>query len=444
MPVKSSHLLQSAAAVSLLTLLSAAQPARAAEDTAQLIVGDSAANHLYVYGLPGLRLLADFDGISVGGHAGTIPLADGRILIPDEVQKQLVVLKTGASCPPQIAARIPMPIPLGDRYGWTAVDPAGRYLLATSDDDDEATELLTIVDLENRSTRQLRVDVGGAEAEFGVSIGGDPVMVAFHLANRVDLYPLATLTAAGMELNDIVDGKLKPAASLEIGDGGHSDSVSMATGTWTGSTLRGLEIAHIGDGKFTDTKTLPWDIDGLTGGRNARQRLTTDGKFEFGPLNAIVPAEKWANTQNDLHWVDLAHETASRTPLAKGIVGRAGVSKRYAVYSSIQLEGDFANIVDVDPASKAFKQVVAQVPLDKLSHGPVVGNSPAKAEGRYTAISPDGNLAFVTHGGDGMISVIDTATGKVSDKIKTPTPLKGGGYIVATAPGMPISELSGR
>jgi YVTN family beta-propeller protein len=418
-------------------------PARADSDTAQLVVGDPSADHLYVYGVPSMRKLADFAGIALGVHAGTIPLADGRVLIADEDAKQLVILKTGIE-QPAILARIPMPIPLGDRYGWTAIDPTGRYVMATSDDDDEAVELLTVVDLQTAKAHQFRVDVGAPDAEFGVTIGGDPAMVAFHLTDRVDQYSLADLVKAGAQLNDIVDGKLKPTQSLPVGKGGHSGSVSTATGMWMASTLRGLELAKIENGKLADAKVLSWDRNDLSGGRNARQRLTVDGRFEFGPLNATVTPDHWADTENDLHWVDLASQTASRTVLAKGIVGRGGVSKTLAVYASVHPDGDVANLVDVDPASAKFRQVVARVPLDTLSHAPVAGASPATAESRYAAITPDGRYAFVTNGGDGTISVIDTGAAKATGKITVPTPLKGGGYVVAVAPGMPISELSGR
>ncbi len=136
----------------------------------------------------------------------------------------------------------------------------------------------------------------------------------------------------------------------------------------------------------------------------------------------------------DLHWVDLAAETVKRTPLARGAVGRGGVSPTLAVYASIYPDGDHANLVDVDPASPGFRGVVARIPLQKLANGPVAGQPTAGKEWRYSAVAPDGRLAFVTHGGEGKISVIDARAKAVVRVLETPTPLRGGGYIVGVAP----------
>ena len=411
---------------------------------ANLIVGDTVAGHTYVYGLPELKLKADFAGLGIGGHAGIIAMPDGRVLVPDEVNKQLAILQLGKGAP-AIAARIPMPIPLGDRYGWTAIDPKGDFFLATSDDDDETVELLSIVDLRTYAVKQIKVDTKGTpDAEFGITVGGEPAMAYFHLADRIDVYPLATLAAAETKLDAIVSGALKPVATLLVGPGGHSDSVSVAAGLWMGSTLRGLEMGRIAGSGLSDHRTIPWDVDGRAGGRNARQRLTADGLHEFGPLNAQMPAEKWAETQNDLHWVDLTSGAAHRMPLAAGLVGRAGVSARYALYAAIGAAGDTAVLVGTDPKAADFRQIAPRIPLPPLRSGPVAGKDPAGSESRYPAIAVDGRLAFVSQGGEGAILVIDTTRKEFIDTILTPTPLKRGGYLAAVELGAPLSELSGR
>ncbi len=411
---------------------------------ASLVVADPAAAHVYVYSVPGFALAADFDNIVLGSHAGTIPLPDGRLLFGDEKSKQLVVLEMKADASPQIAARVPMPIPLSNIYAWTAIDPAAKYFLAVSDDHDAAVELLTIVDLADYSARQFRVDAGSADGELGLAVGGDPALVFFHLSDRVDVYRLADLTADGARLNSLLDGAIKPVGSFPVGDGGHSDSFSVAAGIYAGSTLRGLEVAPVEGAAVGEAAVLPWEADGRSGGRNARQRLTTDGQYVFGPLNQGPAPEQWAEAQNDLHWARLDDGSVRRTPLAPGIVGRGGVSKTLAVYANVHPDGDFANLVDVDPGSASFREVVARVPLDRLAAAPLPGQSPAGREARFAAITPDGSLAFVTHGGDGLVSVIDTASRTVTATIATPTPLKGGGYAVAVQPGTPLFEYSGR
>jgi hypothetical protein len=185
-------------------------------------------------------------------------------------------------------------------------------------------------------------------------------------------------------------------------------------------------------------------VEERAGGRNARQRLTADGRHAFGPLNAPVPPPRWAEAEVDLHWVDLAAETVARTPLARGQVGRGGVSARFAAYASVHPDGDHLNLVDVDPASPGFRQAVARVPLPKLANGPVAGEPTAGREGRHSAVTPDGRLAFVSQGGEGRVHVIDTGARMVARVIETPTPLRGGGYLAAVQPGATQADFSAR
>lgn len=428
------------------TSVIASGPARAQAPPAppQLLVGDPAAAKLHVYGGPEFQLLATIDDLALGAHAGAVTLSDGRVLIPDDRNKQLVVLRLGAGAP-TIERRVPMPIPLPSRYAWAGVDPQQSVYAATNLDSDEAVKLLTLVDLKTYEAKQFRIDVGAADAELNLALGGDadPVVI-LHLAEKVESYKVADLMAPGAKINGILDGTIKPASSVALGRGGHSDSFSAATGRWAGSTLRGFEIATLKGAALIDHKTLSWEADERGGGRNARQRLTWDGRHVFGPLAASVPPVQWADAEVDLHWVDLGAQTARRMPLAKGSVGRGGVSGKLAVYASIHTDGDSANLVDVDPGSVDFRKVVGRVPLPKLASGPVAGKSTAGTEGRHSAITPDGRFAFVTQGGEGKIAVIDTASKAVVRTIETPTPLKGGGYIVGIQMGMASADLSAR
>jgi YVTN family beta-propeller protein len=59
------------------------------------------------------------------------------------------------------------------------------------------------------------------------------------------------------------------------------------------------------------------------------------------------------------------------------------------------------------------------------------------------AVTPDGRYAFATHGGDGKISVIDTATLSVT-QVVVPTALSGGGYIIAVQPDARVVDLIAR
>lgn len=120
------------------------------------------------------------------------------------------------------------------------------------------------------------------------------------------------------------------------------------------------------------------------------------------------------------------------------------MSRTLAVFASIHPDGDHANLVDVDPASSGFRQVTGRVPLPKLANGPVPGTPAAGAEGRHSAITPDGRFAFVTQGGEGKIAVIDTRTKTIARMLEIPTPLKGGGYVLALQSGEASSDFSAR
>jgi hypothetical protein len=285
---------------------------------ANLLVGDITASKLYAYVVPDLRLRATFDDLALGAHAGVVALPDGRVLIPDDRNKQLVVLRVGAEPAPSVERRVPMPIPLPTRYAWAAADPRGEMFAATGLDADEPVKLLTLVDLTTYAAKQFRVDVGAADAEANLALGGDPDPVVFlHLVDRVETFRVSDLMRPESKINGILDGSIKPASTVPLGRGGHSDSYSSPTRKWTGSTSRGFEIATLeAGGVLARHKTLSWEADDRSGGRNARQRLTHDGRHAFGPLNAPVPPANWADADVDLHWVDLASEATKRVPLA--------------------------------------------------------------------------------------------------------------------------------
>jgi hypothetical protein len=409
-----------------------------------LMVGDVAADTIHVYGGAGFALQASFEGIKLGAHVGAMALADGRILIPDDLNKQLVVLRIGTGSP-TIERRIPMPIPLPTRYAWAAIDPAQSIFAITGLDDSDSVKMLTLVNLKTYAAKQFRVDTGAVDAELNLAVGGgaDP-LIFLHIAERIDGFSLSSLMAADAKIGGILDGKIKPVATMRVGKGGHSNSFSPVTQKLTSSTLRGLEIATISPSGLSGARVLSWEADGRGGGQTFRQRLTFDGRHLFAPINARVSAPQWAEAEVDLHFVDLADEATKRIALAKGAVGRGGVSQTLAVYASIHPDGDNANLVDVDPKSPTFRHVVSRVPLPKLAEGPIAGQSTTGRQSRHSAITPDGRFAFVSQGGEGVVHVIDTAKKEIVQTIKTPTPLRGGGFILGVQPGLASADASMR
>jgi hypothetical protein len=179
-------------------------------------------------------------------------------------------------------------------------------------------------------------------------------------------------------------------------------------------------------------------VDGRSTGRNARPRLSWDGKHVYGAIGVTAPegAEKWAERDVDFHAADLAALSAKRFAFTKGIVPRFQLSKRHAFFANITGQGDYAVYIGVDPAVPAeLWQVSARVPLAALVNGPTAGQSAAGKEARASAVTPDGRWGFVSHGGEGKISVIDTNAKAIAGMITTPSPLSGGGYLFAVQPG---------
>jgi YVTN family beta-propeller protein len=68
----------------------------------------------------------------------------------------------------------------------------------------------------------------------------------------------------------------------------------------------------------------------------------------------------------------------------------------------------------------------------------------AAGDWRLAAVTPDGATGFVTHGGDGVISVIDTATGELVDTIEVPTPIEGGGCLTVASTASELGDTIGK
>jgi hypothetical protein len=423
----------------------ASLPSNAAEASdGYLVVADTDAQRLYVYSVPGFELAAEFDEIELGAHSGTVALPDGRLLIPDERNKQLVVLELARDGEPTIVARAPLPTYIGLQQDWSAVDPSLQYYFSTSGDSQSPIDVLSIVNLQDYTTKQLKFDLKEPDSEFGVISGGDATVVLTHLAESVEAYPLENLLDSEVTLDSLVNGELQPNSAITVGEGGHGAAFAHDLGFGAFSTLEGLEVIRLRGDTLSDHSILPWDADGRSGGRNARPRLSYDGNYIYGPLAATVAPEDWAERQNDVHIANLSQGTVNRIELAQGIVGRWGISEPYALFFSIHPDGDYVHLLDVDPTSETFQEIVARTKLDPLTNPPVPGSDPAGGESRFAAITPDGRWGFVSHGGDGLVSVIDTQEEKVVKKLQIPTSLNGGGYLAAVQPGAQLVDTAGR
>jgi hypothetical protein len=109
----------------------------------------------------------------------------------------------------------------------------------------------------------------------------------------VDAFRVADLMTAEAKINAILDGAIKPMCSLSLAWAA-IELLLARRGQVDGSTLRGFEVATLAPGgALAGHRTLSWEADERGGGRNARQRLTFDGRHAFGPLYAPVPPARW-------------------------------------------------------------------------------------------------------------------------------------------------------
>lgn len=271
----------------------------------------------------------------------------------------------------------------------------------------------------------------GTSEELHVAVAGEPAHLFASVGSEIRVWPLA----------DVLSGAAAaPVASVAIHPGSHGLVVSHRTGvlyiTAAGGT--GFDGASV-QMPFARTELVPWDVDGLSTGRNARPRLSYDGRYIYGAIAQSAPegAERWAERAVDLHVVDLDTKSATRSGLTKGTVAKFQLSQNLALFANVNESGESqAILVDVVSGSPTFQQVVARVPLAPLSQGPVVGQSTSGGQALGSAITPDGKWGFVSHGGDGKVSVIDTASRSVVRVIDTPTPLDKGGYLFALQRGV--------
>jgi hypothetical protein len=405
----------------------AAPESAAGAPEAYLVVSDVPEEHLYVFAMPSGDLIATFDHIELTAHTGAIVLPDGRLLFADGHDDVLRVLDLLAEGGPALVGSAP----ISAGQAWSAVDPDLRYYAGSTRTETEA--IIDIVDLETLEAAQLRIEISES-GETHIALGGEPLSAFVWAAGVLYSYPVA----------DIFAGATEPVAVLETGPGAHSQVFDASRGVLFTSLPGELHGVRIEGNAFGETLSIPWNVDGREGGRVGRMRLSYDGRYMYGSLAAAVPAEGWTDRVNDIHVADLQAGAAKRMELARGIVGRSGLSERYTFFYSIHPDGDEAILFDVREGSPTFQQVAARISLEPLANGPVPGESASGKNLRGGSITPDGRWAFVSHGGEGRISVIDTEQRQVTASLSVPTALAGGGFLVAWQPGTPLVDLLGR
>jgi len=268
------------------------------------------------------------------------------------------------------------------------------------------------------------------DEELHPFIAGEPAHFFAGVGGEIQAFPLA----------DVLAGTAgAPVATLAINTGSHGPVVSHSSGRLYVSSRAGTGFDGVNFGvvPFTGIDVIPWDVGGRTMDRSWRPRLSWDGGYIYGNIDQTTPAgpENWAVRNVDFYAANLQTGIASRALLTSGMVSKYHLSRPYAFFANVSGDGDFGILVDTDASSPTFQQVVARIPLTSLANGPRKGVSSDGTEKRISAITPDGHWAFVSHGGEGKVSVINTDTKAVVGTINTPSSLKGGGYLIAVQPG---------
>lgn len=398
-----------------------------------LLVADTAAEAIHVVSVPSMQITGRLDGVRLGAHAGTVALPDGRVLLVDDKNATVLALKVDGAGRPVVVGRAAIPPTMPwVRAAWAAVDKDYRYFAVSSDAEDSDTQTVTLVDLGDYSVAQLELSLNenaaGAYEEVHVYLGGTPLSLFATTGEEVRAYPVDEVFAGTAT---------SPSGTIAIPANSHGPVFNPDTGRLYSSTAPGIAAVDLEGARPARERTIGLNTGGRTVGQNFRPRLSADGGYIYGAVTsttAALPVERWAETENFVSAVNLVSETAELLPLGRGSVGRYQLSAPYALFWTLHPDGDIARLFDVDPASATFQRTIATFPLKALSNGPVAGSPLAGKESRSGAITPDGRWAFISHGGDSAVSAIDTRTRAVT-LVTVPTPLKGGGYLVAVQPG---------
>lgn len=386
---------------------------------------------IHAYSLPDLTHTGSLPGILLGNHVGAIALEDGRVITTNDRGGEVIAIRIRDDGTPEIAERAT--VDLGGRAMWGCGDADLEYLAISSGRAGNGPQNAIIVNLGDFSVTEFDVPmnvIDGNTEELHPFLAGEPLHLFAGVGGEIHAWPLA----------DVLAGTAAdPVLSMTVETGSHGPVVSHTHGRlyFAARAGTGFDGVDFGADPIVRAQMIPWDVDELATGRNGRPRLSWDGRYIYGAVQRSTPtgAENWALRAVDFHAADLTNQTASRRALTTGIVPKFQLSEKYAFFANITADGDFAILVDVEAGSTTFQNVVARIPLEALENGPIVGQATTGREARGSAITPDGKWGFVSHGGEGKISVIDTEERSVAGTIETPTSLAGGGYMIAIQPG---------
>lgn len=399
-----------------------------------LVIADTAERTVYVASVPDGAIVATIPGVAFADHAGFLPLPGGRVLFTTSGDRpellELTIGDAGATLTNRaVLPTGPIHLSVDPSLGHAAVSGIVEAPAAGT-----PNGVMTLIDLGTWQTTSLPVATG----EPGVILTDSLLLHRNDAPAQLEAWPL----------DGIAMGSGTMSGSVPIGAGGHGEAYAPARGEAYVATDDGIDVLDVTTPEPTFRRTFGWDVGDRTGGRAYYLRIATEGD-SLVTYVTDRSAEGWGDWTTDAYIADLTSGDTRRVPLGTGLVYRAGIGAGRALFfTQVPVEdpmGDQAHVLDLATGSPTYGQVIASIPLDPLSgQGTAEVSIWEAGEGRIAAVSPDGALGFVTNGGDGTVAVIDMATAAITSRISVPSPLSGGGYLVALQPDMPLIDNIGK
>jgi hypothetical protein len=400
-----------------------------------LLVADRNVAKISVYSIPALELTGELEGIEFGVHGGALQLADGRVLFADVANEEIVALTIGDEGAPEITQRVAAR--LGGGVSWISANPTLTHIVVGSLAEESESQFLNVVELETFDNTALEFQMAEQEEIHGWLLG-EPLNLYVAIGGQIDSYVL----------EDLVAGNADPVSSVQVELGSHGGATDGRNQRlfYTTAPGTGFDVLDASSGPAEYLTQIPWDIDGLSGGRNARPRVLRDGAHIFGVMAPEMDDPgRWAEATVSNHITNMDDLTAVRLPISSGwFAYRWGVTDTVALWAGYNATGGNAFIIDADPSSETFGMSLGSIALEVPTGAAVVGEDPTGGEYYFTAITPDASTGFVAVNGDGYIEVIDIAARTISGRIELSSPLTGGGYLTVVQAGIPLVDLWGR
>ena len=373
-------------------------PQAGAGDRRYLFVGDRSQNAAAVYEIPGFGLAGTLDGVTFGTHGGSLLLPDGRLVFADTANNEIVALGVDTDGVPSISDRVAAD--LGGGVSWFAASPSFGHLAVGSLQDSEESQFLNIVDLATFENTSLEFAMNEPE-ELTAWLLNDPLNVYVAVGGQITSYLLA----------DLLAGNLEPLNTVEVELDSHGGATDAANGRifYTTRPGAGFEVLDVENGPAEYLTQIPWDVDGLSGGRNARPRVTSDGRHIFGLLTpGLDDPTLWAEVVVSNHVTSTADLSATRVEVGTGNFGyRWGISDRFAIWAGYNADGGTVYLLDSDAASDTFGTVTAMIPIATPTNAAVPGQDFTDKDTYATAITADSRYGFVSINGDKVVKVFD-------------------------------------